>query len=516
MVPLRFFCFCVLLLTLCWERLEAQTRPGAAAAKSASGPAGKTAAPAKARPTWKVTDYRGQAYVDLADVALFFDFPIYKKNGRTVYMEKTKMVEGREFKIHCSGQVGSKLIAINTLKFYLSYPIVSWRDGRLLLSVFDLNHVIDPIMRPDQQREPTQLKVVVLDPARGGAESGVTSRFGKEKDITLNVAHLARQRLEKLGYQVVMTRAEDTAVSITERLKRANAQAEEAVFISLHCSYGNAKESGIEMFTLSPSGTPSTTGDEGKEPDKKFYPGNINDRESMALATALHGSLVGGPSAAIKTEDRGIRRARFEELKGIRMPGVLCSLGRLAHPVEGKHLADAAYHQRLADALSAGVDRYARVMAAGSPPRDRALKFGKIQTTAPTALGPAGGQIVHVRAAIAKTDPAKEIDPSLVTLQIYFLDFVNDEEIDLSSCDTPQTTWVSVIPDWKKAVYEEVDFTYAQPPFDSSLAAELGRRTYCGFVLRLIYNDELMDEYSEPANLRRGLNNFTAVLPRRR
>jgi hypothetical protein len=43
----------------------------------------------------------------------------------------------------------------------------------------------------------------------------------------------------------------------------------------------------------------------------------------------------------------------------------------------------------------------------------------------------------------------------------------------------------------------------------------LGRRTYYGFVLRLIYDGALMDEFAEPSNLKRGLGNFTAVLPRR-
>lgn len=484
----------------------APAKPGTPA-KPATGPT-----PTKAKPGWTVIDYRGQAYLDLAEVAKFFEFPTYTKEGKSITLAKSKRLDGREFPIKCRAQAGSKLVSINSLKFYLSYPLVAWRDGKVIISAFDLIHVIDPILRPDQMREPSQLKVVVLDAARGGSETGLASKHGKEKDVTLDVARHARQALEQAGYTVLMTRGDDTTQSHADRLKRANAVAEESIFISLHCGFGGERERGVEMFTLAPSGTPTTTGEEGAKPDSRFYPGNINDRESMALATALQGALVAGA----ETEDLGIRRARFQELKDIRIPAVVCNLGRLAHPVEGKKLgADPAYRRQLAQALAAGVDRYARVMATGAPVREHALKFSRVEAS-PVAREPDGSETVHVKAAIARTDGAPPIDPAKVTLQIYFLDFVNGEEIDLSSCDTPRVNWLSALPDWKSSAYEEVDFTYLQPGFDEALRKNLGRRSYYGFVLRLIYDDELMDEYAEPANVRRGLGNFTAVLPRRK
>jgi len=515
---MRAFLFLLLLLSWLgsasgWSQARPRPAPAAAPAapaapvKPATGPA-----PTKAKPGWSVIDHRGQAYLDLAEVARFFEFPTYTKAGKSITLEKVKRLDGRNFPIKCRGQAGSKLVSINELKFYLSYPLVAWRDGKVIISAFDLIHVIDPILRPDQQREPSQLKTIVLDPARGGAETGLVSRHGKEKDVTLDVARQARQALEKAGYQVILTRGDDAALSVPARIEQANAVKDEAIFISLHCGFGGERERGVEMFTLAPSGTPTTTGDEGAKPDDKFYPGNINDRESMALATALQGSLVSGA----ETDDLGIRRARFQELKGIRIPAVVCNLGRLGHPVEGKKLGtDSAYRRQLAHALSAGVDRYARVMATGTPPRARALKFGEVQATAPVTAAD-GGEVVHVKAAIARAGAVAEIDPAKVTLQIYFLDFVNGEEIDLSSCDTPTVTWLSALPDWKAATYEEVDFTYLQPGFDEAQRKNLGRRSYYGFVLRLIYDDELMDEYAEPANVRRGLGTFTAVLPRRK
>lgn len=454
---------------------------------------------------WRVVDFRGLAYVDIRDVARFFSFDSVKRTGKQVALSRKAPPTQWEM------QVGSKLVSLNRLKLYLSYPVVSFQGDRTLLSAFDLMHVIDPILRPDQQREPTELKTVIIDPARGGSESGVVTKFGREKDVTLDIARRLKPLLEAAGYRVVLTREGDESVSLPERLKAANAVREEAVFLSLHASYGSSREKGVETFTLSPCGTPSTTGDEGTTPDQKFYPGNVNDRESMALATAVQGMLVHAAGA----EDLGIRRARFGELKGVEVPAVVCSVGRLAHPQEGARLAgDPAHRQQIAEGIAQGVQRYARVMAAGSPPKDRMLKFAKVEVFPDRLRHPAGEQ-VRVRATIAKTAKDASIDPSQLILQVYFLDVVNDEEIDLSTCDTPEARWISVIPNWVDADFEQVEFTYLQPPFTQEMVQALGRRHYYGFVLRLVYGDQLLDEYAEPANLRRGLSTFTAVTPRR-
>jgi N-acetylmuramoyl-L-alanine amidase len=493
-----------------------------AAGKSSEGSASKASnekpsAPAKTAPGaaprrvgWKIIESRGLAYVDMEDVAAFFRFNSYKRDGVRVFLSRTN--SPNEPDIEWRAQTGSKLVSLNKMRLYLSYPVVSGSGGKALLSAFDLIHVIDPILRPEQQRDGSRLQVVVIDAARGGHEDGISTNSGREKDITLDVAMRLKPLLERAGYRVFLTREGDIDLDVTERLMLANSQTDEAVFISLHCSHGNEHERGIETFTLSPSGTPSTTGDEDRMPDQKFYPGNINDRESMALATAIQGTVVN----ELKAMDLGVRRARFDELKGIAMPAVVCSVGRLAHPEEGKKLgSDAAYRQRVAHALCEGIHRYARVMAAGRSTRERLLKFAGV-TIFPDKVRSLTGEQLRVRAIIAKTNPTAVIDPRKVTLQVYFLDFVNNEEIDLSTCDTPQANWISVIPNWQDANYEEVEFTYQQPAFDNTMLKSLGRRTYYGFVLRLVYDGELMDEHAEPSNLRRGIGNFTAVLPRYR
>ncbi|MGH9709235.1 MAG: N-acetylmuramoyl-L-alanine amidase family protein, partial [Candidatus Acidiferrales bacterium] len=78
------------------------------------------------------------------------------------------------------------------------------------------------------------LRVVVLDPAHGGADTGARGPSGAaEKDLVLEFARIVRDALRAQGFQVVMTRQDDTDPSFDDRATIANAQSD-AIFISLH------------------------------------------------------------------------------------------------------------------------------------------------------------------------------------------------------------------------------------------------------------------------------------------
>lgn len=78
------------------------------------------------------------------------------------------------------------------------------------------------------------LRVVVLDPAHGGADTGARGPSGAaEKDLVLEFAQIVGDALRAQGFQVVMTRRRDTDPSFDDRAMIANAQSD-AIFISLH------------------------------------------------------------------------------------------------------------------------------------------------------------------------------------------------------------------------------------------------------------------------------------------
>ena len=81
---------------------------------------------------------------------------------------------------------------------------------------------------------PQTLRVVVLDAAHGGADTGARGPSGvAEKDLVLEFAQIVGDALREQGFQVVITRRGDTDPSFDDRATIANAQSD-AIFISLH------------------------------------------------------------------------------------------------------------------------------------------------------------------------------------------------------------------------------------------------------------------------------------------
>ena len=118
---------------------------------------------------------------------------------------------------------------------------------------------------PDRQTgtdtiESTRLlgKIICLDPGHGGLDTGSTGATGtKEKDNTLATALLLRERLEKNGATVIMTRDSDKEASFAgvspedelgARVDVAN-DAGADIFISIHNdSFASSSVSGTTTY----------------------------------------------------------------------------------------------------------------------------------------------------------------------------------------------------------------------------------------------------------------------------
>jgi N-acetylmuramoyl-L-alanine amidase len=451
---------------------------------------------------WTTAEVRGLPYISFAEIASYYGFQPSDIDTKQLTLKRPSA------SIQWTVSASSKLSTLNGLNFYLSYPVLRVGDKGLHLSAFDLTHVIDPILSPSSRREASQLRVVILDAAGGGSEPGVKSRTAQEKELTLDMAKRLQPRLEALGLKTFLTRSEDVDLSLEDRMLLATTQREECLYLSLHSRPAGTGTPGVVTLTLPPSGTPATSLPEGEKPGEQFYEGHINERESMALATAVHGAVVTQKGI----QDQGIRREWAPELKALSMPGLVIQLGQLGDAAEGPKLASPGYRDTLASGITQGLKRYATVMAQGSNSHTQELHFESVEVF-PDQIQSLKGERVRVRATIAKT-PGKPIDFHQVQIQVFFFDRVNREEIDLSTCDPIQPNWISVLPTWKDSDSEIVEFTYQQPPYDATLLKALGRRLYYGFVLRLVHQNRLMAEHSEPPNLKRGLSTFTTLEPR--
>lgn len=91
--------------------------------------------------------------------------------------------------------------------------------------------------------------VICIDAGHGGHDPGAERNKVYEKDQVLSVTLLVKEYLEAEGYEVVLTRDTDMAVSLDDRVKIAEA-ANAGVLVSIHRNYyqPGALASGVECW----------------------------------------------------------------------------------------------------------------------------------------------------------------------------------------------------------------------------------------------------------------------------
>lgn len=193
--------------------------------------------------------------------------------------------------------------------------------------------------------------VVVIDPGHGGQDWGATVKGHKEKDIALAVALRLKERLERRGARVELTRSADRFVELDERVR---ASSEGAVFVSLHADKVRTRGvSGMAVYAFGKDVRRGLT----RRTHRVLEPLPAPTPEQAKLSAELAGAMVRS------LRDEGFRvdapaRAEYYVLKNPHGPSVLVELGFLSNPAEAKRLGSAAYQDRVADALAQSVDRY--------------------------------------------------------------------------------------------------------------------------------------------------------------
>lgn len=310
---------------------------------------------------WTLIKQDGRDYIPVTDVARFYSFT------QVDYSNDKVSLSGSTLRMQ--GSVGSRELYLNGLKFILNFPMTRVED-KILISRMDLSKLVEPVLRPAKiQTEP--VTTVVLDAGHGGFDQGARSLLGNEKDFALDVVLRARALLMNAGFTVKLTRATDVYIPLEMRAMFASHQTN-AVFVSVHFNWGLFPEAaGIETYCLAPRGVPSTNSPVLGLMDFLPVSGNACDPENIALATAMHGSLI----TRLGAPDRGIKRARFVVLRDITIPGVLLEGGFLTNPQDCARVANPTYRQLMAQAIFQGILTYNRAVERGlSPPETMAQR----------------------------------------------------------------------------------------------------------------------------------------------
>ena len=296
---------------------------------------------------WQIVKAEGRDYVTANSIVDFYNFSKKMERGNEVGFVSRNLT--------MNGKVGSQTLIINKIKFILSYPLVR-QSGQVLMSRIDLCKLVDPVLRPSHIKKPQVFNTVVIDPGHGGHDSGAHCKLGKESNFALDTGKKLKTELERRGYRVVMTRTNDRYIGLGNRVKFAN-KYRNAIFVSLHYNSGQPRAYGIETFALSPHGSSSTYVGRRRS-DYLNFEGNGNDSENIALSTAIHASAM----HKIRTIDRGIKRARWTVLTGLKIPGVLFEGGFLSNPTEASNIARSTHRKKIAKALADGIDNYKKAL----------------------------------------------------------------------------------------------------------------------------------------------------------
>ena len=79
------------------------------------------------------------------------------------------------------------------------------------------------------------------------------------------------------------------------------------------------------------------------------------------MATAVHAMVI----SKITAVDRGIKRARYNVLRGIARPAILFEGGFLTNSEESKKIASPSYRIQLASAIASGIINFRNALRAG-------------------------------------------------------------------------------------------------------------------------------------------------------
>ena len=295
---------------------------------------------------WEIAKHEGRDYVSVDSLRRFYNFTNLSRSGNSILLENSKV----EMRL----QLGGYECLMNGVKFVFTHKVTEI-GGKAFISRIDLAKLIDPVLRPNFIKNAGDFRTVILDPGHGGKDPGATNSLGTEANYNLRLAARIKPLLEARGFRVIMTRQTDRFLSLQERVDLANAVRENAIFISLHFNAGGRHARGIETFTLSPPGV-AHYGRGLIASDNQRRAGNFHDSANIALATSVHGSML----RRIKkhTFDRGIKRARFSVLSGVRHPAILFEGGFMSHPHEARLIANEAYQNELAHGMVDAIVKY--------------------------------------------------------------------------------------------------------------------------------------------------------------
>ncbi|MEH7276219.1 N-acetylmuramoyl-L-alanine amidase, partial [Neobacillus vireti] len=210
-----------------------------------------------------------------------------------------------------------------------------------------------PVSEKESFKQLRQSIKVFLDPGHGGYDPGAVYGPYHEADLNLAVAKKVESILSTRGYQVYMSRHNDTALGLLDRPQMANDLAAD-IFVSIHTNAtagGPTSVTGIESYYYE------------FDPD---YPSKINQdmhdnseriARSVTLTTLIQDNMVSYTGAV----DRGIDGNTLAVIRESAMPATLVEMGFINNSSDRQKLFTDSYQNKLAQAIADGIVEYFKI-----------------------------------------------------------------------------------------------------------------------------------------------------------
>ncbi len=198
---------------------------------------------------------------------------------------------------------------------------------------------------------------IAIDPGHGGSDLGTTAADGwTEKELALDIARrLAAKLIGEAGVNVVLTRTDDSFVSLQER-DRIAADAKANLLVSIHAnSSGDPQARGVETFYYAPFDSQQHVAEGSLQPVSVDSAGSQTKELAASVQRELHSSLSHKDKSL---RNRGVKKAQFALLVNAGMPAVLAEVGFMSSRLDEGALSRPEMRQLIADALFRGITAY--------------------------------------------------------------------------------------------------------------------------------------------------------------
>jgi N-acetylmuramoyl-L-alanine amidase len=233
-----------------------------------------------------------------------------------------------------------------------------------------------PSIPVERKAEGDTRRIVVIDPGHGGIDPGTQVAAIAEKAVVLAFGLKLKEQLEAQGrYRVIMTRSDDTFISLNDRVRIARG-VEANLFISIHADSlaqaqdvrgatiytGSERASDAEAARLAAkeNQADAVAGLDSSE-DVQDVAGILMDlakRETRSFSTIFARNLVEKLGGSVKMHKVPLRSAGFRVLTAPDVPSVLIELGYMSSPKDAELLNSEGWRNQAAAAVQQAVDHY--------------------------------------------------------------------------------------------------------------------------------------------------------------